>query len=50
MSDYFQYGETEIAYLKQVDKRLAEIIDKIGIVERPVIPDLFIALIHSIVG
>lgn len=50
MSDYFQYGETEIAYLKQVDKRLAEIIDKIGIVKRRVIPDLFTALIHSIIG
>ena len=50
MSDYFQYGETEIAYLKQVDKQLAEIIDKIGIVKRQVIPDLFTALIHSIVG
>lgn len=50
MSDYFQYGETEIAYLKQVDKQLAEIIGKIGIVKRQVIPDLFTALIHSIVG
>lgn len=32
---YFQYGEQEIAYLKQQkDKRLAEAIDKIGIIER----------------
>lgn len=50
MENFFQYGETEIAYLKQADKRLAEIIDRIGKVERRVIPDLFAALVHSIVG
>ena len=27
---FFQYGEKEIIYLKQKDKRLAEVIDKIG--------------------
>ena len=27
---FFAYGEKEITYLKQKDKRLAEIIDKIG--------------------
>ncbi len=47
MENFFQYGETEIAYLKQADKRLAEVIDRIG---RVVIPDLFAALVHSIVG
>lgn len=50
MENFFQYGETEIAYLKQADKRLAEVIDRIGKVERRVIPDLFAALVHSIVG
>ena len=50
MENFFQYGETEIAYLKQADKRLAEVIDRIGRVERRVIPDLFAALVHSIVG
>ena len=50
MKNIFQYGETEIAYLKQADKRLAEVIDRIGRVERRVIPDLFAALVHSIVG
>ena len=50
MENFFQYGETEIAYLKQVDKRMAEVIDRIGKVERRVIPDLFAALVHSIVG
>ena len=50
MENFFQYGETEIAYLKQADKRLAEVIDRIGRVERRVILDLFAALVHSIVG
>ena len=50
MENFFQYGETEIAYLKQVDKRMAEVIDRIGKVERRVIPDFFAALVHSIVG
>lgn len=49
-STYFQYGEKELEYLKKRDKRLAEIITKIGMINRPVIPDLFAALIHSIVG
>ena len=31
---FFAYGEKEITYLKQKDKRLAEIIDKIGMIER----------------
>jgi DNA-3-methyladenine glycosylase II len=47
---YFQYGEKEIAHLKKADKRLAEVIDRVGTVQRPVIPDLFAALVHSIVG
>lgn len=50
MEVYFSYGAKEIAYLKQKDKRLAEVIDKVGIVKREVIPDLFEALVHCIVG
>lgn len=38
---FFQYGEKEITYLKQKDKCLAEVIDKIGKVEREVDGDLF---------
>lgn len=44
MTEYFQYGEKELAYLKQRDKRLSEIIDKVGWVKRRVIPNLFAAL------
>ncbi len=47
---YFQYTEKETNYLKSKDKRLAEVIDKVGKIERRVIPDLYTALVHSIVG
>lgn len=50
MEQFFPYGEQEIAYLKSRDKRLGEVIDKVGMVKRRVIPDLFAALVHSIVG
>lgn len=50
MEQYFSYGEKEITYLRGKDKRLAEVIDKVGMVKRRVIPDLFTALVHSIVG
>ncbi len=46
----FQYGQKEIEYLKKKDKRLAQAIDRIGFIEREVIPDLFTALVNSIVG
>lgn len=46
----FRYGETELNYLKRKDKKLAAAIDRIGSIEREVIPDLFTALINSIVG
>lgn len=50
MEEYFKYGEEEIAYLKGRDKRLGEVIDRIGPIRRRVVPDLFAALVHSIVG
>ncbi len=50
MAEHFQYEEKEIEHLKRVDKRLAAVIDKVGIVRRAVIPDLFTALVHSIIG
>ena len=48
--DFFRYGDKETEYLKRRDKRLAEVIEKVGKIERTVIPDLFVALVHSIVG
>ena len=48
--EHFIYSQTEIDYLKSKDKKLAEVIDKVGMIQRGVIPDLFAALIHSIIG
>lgn len=47
---YFEYGQDAVDYLRNRDKRIAEVIDRIGYVHRRVIPDLFAALVHSIVG
>lgn len=46
----FPYGQTEIDYLKKKDQKLAAAIDRIGIIQREVIPDLFTALINSIIA
>ncbi len=46
----FRYGATELEHLKKRDKRLGSAIDRIGMIERPVIPDLFTALVFSIVS
>lgn len=50
METFFSYGEKEITYLKGKDKRLGEIIDQLGMVKRNIIPDLFAALVYSIIG
>lgn len=47
---YFTYGETEISYLKRKDRRLSQIIDQIGLIQRPVDADLFSSVIHHIIG
>ena len=47
---YFKYGEKEISYLKNKDKKLAEVIEKVGFIERDTEPELFSALVHHIVG
>ncbi len=46
----FRYEEEEISALKRRDKRLAALIEAVGPIERTVIPDLFTALVHAIVG
>ena len=46
----FKYGQVELDYLKKKDKKLGAAIERIGMIEREVIPDLFSALINSIVG
>lgn len=47
---YFEYGEDEITYLRNKDKKLAEVIDRIGMIEREVDTDLFSSVVHHIIG
>ena len=47
---YFDYGETEVQYLRSRDKWLGEVIDRVGMIRREVDPDLFAAVVHHIVG
>jgi DNA-3-methyladenine glycosylase II len=47
---YLEYGEKEVAYLKTRDPALAKVMDEVGHVKREIIPDMFTALIHSIIG
>lgn len=49
-SNFFQYGEKEIEYLKKRDKRLCKVIEQVGFIEKKIRPDLFAALIYSIIG
>lgn len=47
---YFQYDESVTEYLKQKDKCLADVIDKIGKIEREIDNDLFSSVVHHIIG
>jgi len=47
---FFQYDQDAIDHLKSRDSRLAKEIERIGRIEREIIPDLFPALIYCIVG
>ena len=46
----YSYGEKEISYLKRKDKKLAEVMDRVGHIEREMETDLFSAVVHNIVG
>ena len=50
MSKYFEYGDKETDYLRQKDKRLAEIIDRVEHIHRAVDGDLFSSVVHHIIG
>ncbi|MCG7409423.1 DNA-3-methyladenine glycosylase 2 family protein [Paenibacillus sp. ACRRX] len=50
VTKFYEYGQNEIDYLKQKDEILGRAIDRLGKVEREIIPDLFSALVHAIVG
>lgn len=47
---YFTYGEKETAALCAADPILGDAIRQIGHIDRPVIPDLFSALVNCIAG
>jgi DNA-3-methyladenine glycosylase II len=47
---YFEYKQDEIDYLKSVDETLGAAMTRMGRIERIIIPDLFAALVHAIVG
>jgi len=47
---YFEYGKIEMDYLKSVDLIMGDAIERMGKIEREVIPDLFTALVYAIVG
>ena len=47
---YFKYGGKELNYLKKKDKKLATVIDKVGVVERKLEPDIFVCIVKNIVG
>lgn len=47
---YFEYGDTETDYLASRDTRLAEVIARVGHIERAVDADLFSSVMHHIIG
>jgi len=49
-SGNFEYGAVETDYLRSRDPLLGAVIDRIGRIEREVTPDLFTALVRSIVA
>lgn len=48
--ELFPYSEADLEYLSVRNARLGEAIRRIGRIDRAVIPDLFSALVNSIVG
>ena len=47
---FYPYGIEEIEYLKRKDKKLAQAIERIGLIKREIFPEPFPALIQSIVS
>lgn len=48
--DIFKYGEAERDYLKKQDPLLGAFIESVGMIEREVTPNLFTALVNSIIS
>lgn len=47
---YYEYGNKEIEHLKENDLILGRAIEEIGIIRRPIEPNIFISLISSMIG
>ncbi len=47
---FFEYSDKELTYLSKKDKKLAQAIESIGIVQRPIDNDIFTAIIRAIIG
>ena len=47
---YFNYSNKETDYLKSRDRRMAEVIDRVGHIQRAVDEDLFSSVVHHIIG
>lgn len=47
---YFEYGETELSHLRRNDAELGRAIGRIGWLERELTPDIFEALVSSVVS
>ena len=47
---YFEYGSREIEFLKDRDKLLGAVIDRIGPIQRAVESDIFSSVVHHIIG
>lgn len=47
---YFEYGQKEIDHLKKKDKKLGLAIDRIGFIERDTKPEVFTAMVDSIIS
>lgn len=46
----FQYSDKEKSYLKNKDKKLAEVIEKLGHIEREIETDLYESLVRHVIG
>ena len=49
-NSFYEYGQAEIEHLKRKDKKLGATIDKIGLIQRKVMPNVFSALIQNVLG
>ena len=48
--EYLKFGEVELNHLRAKDNKLGEVIDRLGFLERPYTPNLFVALVESIIS